>query len=101
MYKLRVYAKDGSLDHEEFFNTKVLMDTRYNELFRYDLYSLNPTAWENVNNGWRRITGYQFDIEQERGVNMELIDVWDITHNCQPVYQFHAIDFNMIEVVLL
>lgn len=22
------------------------MDTRYNELFRYDLYSLNPTAWE-------------------------------------------------------
>ena len=65
MYKLRVYAKDGSLDHEEFFNTKVLMDTRYNELFRYDLYSLNPTAWENVNNGWRRIAGYQFDIEQE------------------------------------
>lgn len=58
MYKLRVYSKDGSLHHEEFFNTKELMDNRYNELFRYELYSLNPTAWKNINNKWCRIAGY-------------------------------------------
>ena len=58
MYKLRVYSKNGNLNHEEFFNTKELMDKRYDELFRYELYSLNPTAWENIDNEWCRIAGY-------------------------------------------
>ena len=96
MYKLRVYAKDGSLDNEEFFNTKELMDKRYNELFRYDLYSLNPTAWENVNNGWCRISGYQFDIEQEGVESMvEIIgkfldSLYETSKSCNDfsVYEF-------------
>ena len=58
MYKLRVYSKVGNLDHEEFFNTYEKMDNRYDELFRYDLYSLNPTAWKLNNGKWERIFGY-------------------------------------------
>lgn len=57
MYKLRIYKHTGNLDHEEVFDTKEKMDKRYDELFRYDLFSLNPTAWK-YNNNWERIFGY-------------------------------------------
>ena len=57
MYKLRIYKNTGNLDHEEVFSTKEQMDKRYDELFRYDLFSLNPTAWK-YNNKWERIFGY-------------------------------------------
>lgn len=62
MYKLHIYklngVNKGNLDHKEFFSTKAEMDKRYNELFRYKLYSLNPTAWEETENGWKRLEGY-------------------------------------------
>lgn len=62
MYKLRIYklsgANKGNLDHEEFFDTKEQMDKRYDELFKRELYSLNPTALEQINNGWKRLEGY-------------------------------------------
>ena len=58
MYKLRIYKNTGDLDHEEVFNTKEQMDKRYDELFRYDLFSLNSTAWKCNNNMWERIFGY-------------------------------------------
>lgn len=62
MYKLRIYNLSGSykgnLDHEEFFDTKEQMDKRYDELFKKDLYSLNPTAWEMINDEWKRLEEY-------------------------------------------
>ena len=62
MYKLRIYklsgVNKGNLDHEELFDTKEQMDKRYNELFDRDLYSLNPTAWELVDNNWKRLEEY-------------------------------------------
>ncbi len=62
MYKLRIYklsgADKGNLDHEELFGTKEEMDKRHKELFRHDLYGLNPTAWEQTENGWKRLEGY-------------------------------------------
>ena len=58
MYKLRIYRKNGSLDHEEIFDTKEEMVKRYNKLFKHENYSLNPTAWENVNGEWCRLEGY-------------------------------------------
>lgn len=62
MYKLRIYklggADEGKLNREEFFDTKEEMDKRYNELFRRELYSLNPTAWEQIDGTWKRIGGY-------------------------------------------
>ena len=62
MYKLRIYKLSGSdkgnLDHEEFFDTKEQMDIRYDELFKRNLYNLNPTAWEQTDNGWKRLEGY-------------------------------------------
>lgn len=62
MYKLRIYKLSGSdkgnLDHEELFDTKEQIDKRYNELFKNDLYGLNPTAWEQINNVWKRLEGY-------------------------------------------
>ena len=62
MYKLRIYklsgVDKGNLDHEEFFNTKDQMDKRYDELFKKDLYGLNPTAWEQKNGGWKQLEGY-------------------------------------------
>lgn len=62
MYKLRIYKLSGidkgNLDHEEFFNTKEQMDKRYDELFKKDLYGLNPTAWEQIDNEWKRLDGY-------------------------------------------
>lgn len=62
-YKLRIYVTSGidkgNLDHEEFFDTIELMDARYKQLFVYNLYSLNPTAWEiDANGNWTRIEGY-------------------------------------------
>lgn len=62
MYKLRIYklsgVDKGNLDHEEMFDTKEQMDKRYDELFKRELYSLNPTAWKQNNNGWKRLEGY-------------------------------------------
>lgn len=56
-YKLKGYDK-GNLDHEELFNTKEEMYERYDEVFDYKLYALNPTGWENVNGKWDRIEGF-------------------------------------------
>ena len=62
MYKLRIYklsgANKGSLDHEEFFDTKEQMDKRYEELFNRNLYSLNPTVWEQIDGEWKRLEEY-------------------------------------------
>ena len=62
MYKLRIYKLSGidkgNLDHEEFFDTKEHMDKRYDELFESELYGLNPTAWEQIDNEWKRLEGY-------------------------------------------
>ncbi len=62
MYKLRIYKlsglNKGNLDHEELFDTKEQMDQRYNGLFDRNLYSLNPTAWELVDNNWKRLEEY-------------------------------------------
>ena len=58
MYKLRIYRKNGRLDHEEIFDTKEEMVKRYNKLFKHENYSLNPTVWENVNGEWCRLEGY-------------------------------------------
>ena len=62
MYKLRIYntfgVNKGNLDHEEIFDTKEEMDKRYDEVFRKKLYALNPTAWEFVNDKWKRLGGY-------------------------------------------
>ena len=62
MFKLRIYklsgADKGNLDHEEFFSTREEMEARYNELFVYENYSLNPTAWENVGGQWKRLEGF-------------------------------------------
>lgn len=58
-YKLRIYKvsgiSKGNLDHEESFENKDEMDKRYNELFMYENYSLNPTAWEKVDGEWKRL----------------------------------------------
>ena len=62
MYKLRIYklsgVEKGNLDHEETFDTKEGMVKRYNELFVYKNYSLNPTAWEKVDGEWKRLEGF-------------------------------------------
>ena len=62
MYKLRIYklsgADKGYLDHEEFFSTREEMEIRYDELFVYGNYSLNPTAWENIDGKWKRLEGF-------------------------------------------
>lgn len=62
MYKLRIYklsgVDKGNLDHEEFFDTKEQMDKRYDELFKKDLYSLNPTVWKQIDGEWKRLEGY-------------------------------------------
>lgn len=61
-FKLRIYKKKGSfkgdLDHEEFFKTHKQMEDRYNELFVYEDYALNPTAWELINEEWIRLEGF-------------------------------------------
>lgn len=62
MYKLRIYnltgADKGNLNHEEIFDTKEQMDKRYNELFKRNLYSLNPTTWEQIDGEWKRLESY-------------------------------------------
>lgn len=62
MYKLRIYKLSGldkgNLDHVELFDTKEQMDKRYDELFKRELYSLNPTALEQIDDGWKRLEGY-------------------------------------------
>ena len=62
MYKLRIYKLSGLdkgiVDHEELFDTKEQMDKRYDELFKRELYSLNPTALEQIDDGWKRLEGY-------------------------------------------
>ena len=62
MYKLRIYKLSGldkgNLDHEELFDTKEQMDKRYDELFKRELYSLNPTALEQIDDGWKLLEGY-------------------------------------------
>lgn len=62
MYKLRIYdligTDRGNLNHEELFDTKEQMDKKYDELFKMELYSLNPTAWEKIDGGWKRLEGY-------------------------------------------
>lgn len=62
MYKLRIYKLSGldkgNLDHEELSDTKEQMDKRYDELFKRELYSLNPTALEQIDDGWKRLEGY-------------------------------------------
>ena len=62
MFKLRIYKLSGvykgNLDHEEFFSTREEMETRYDELFVYENYSLNPTAWEKIDGEWKRLEGF-------------------------------------------
>lgn len=61
-YKLRIYktigTDKGNLDREEFFTTRKAMDHRYSDLFVYEHYGLNPTAWKLTNGRWERIFGY-------------------------------------------
>lgn len=62
-YKLRIYKKRaidrGALEREEFFETKEEAFRRYNELFNYNDFGLNPTVWKQTKNGgWKRIAGY-------------------------------------------
>ena len=58
IYKLRIYRALGSLDHEEFFETKTEMNTRYRELFVYENFGVNPTTWKLENGEWKRLSGY-------------------------------------------
>lgn len=55
-FKLRFYKisgfDKGNTDHRE------EMDKRYKEVFVYNRFSYNPTAWENVNGEWKRLEGY-------------------------------------------
>jgi hypothetical protein len=62
-FKLRFYhthgIDKGGFHHEEFFQTKKELETRYNEVFVRELYSLNPTAWELGSlNHWKRLEGF-------------------------------------------
>ena len=55
---LCIYKSSGLIDHKEFFATKTEMDARYRELFIYEKFGLNPTAWELENGEWKRLSGY-------------------------------------------
>ena len=57
-FKLKIYKDNGSLDHEEFFRSREELETRYDELFVYEKFGLNPTAWEEINGKWRRLEGF-------------------------------------------
>ena len=61
-FKLRFYKVSGfdkgNLDHEEFFETYEEMDKRSNEVFAYNRFSYNPTAWDTVEGEWKRLEGY-------------------------------------------
>ena len=62
MYKLRFYHKTGvnkgNVKNEEFFKTLKELKNRYDSVFVYNDFALNPTAWKHTSNGWERITGY-------------------------------------------
>ena len=62
MYKLKFYHKTGvnkgNLNHEEFFQTLEELQSRYRDVFVYNDFALNPTAWKHTSNGWERIAGY-------------------------------------------
>lgn len=55
---LRIYKSSGLIDHEEFFTTKTEMDARYRELFIYEKFGLNPTAWKFENGKLNLLSGY-------------------------------------------
>ena len=55
---LRIYKSSGLIDHEEFFATKTEMDARYRELFIYEKFGLNPTAWKFENGKLNLLSGY-------------------------------------------
>lgn len=62
-HKIHVYATRGPLYGEiirkEYFWSKEAARDRYRELFRRELYGLNPTLWERDKNGtWTRVHGY-------------------------------------------
>lgn len=58
-YKLRFYKLSGpdkgNLSHEEFFQDREQMETRYREVFQRERYTYNPTAWQYVDNEWTRL----------------------------------------------
>ena len=58
-YKLRFYKLSGpdkgNLSHEEFFQDREQMETRYREVFQREPYAYNPTAWQYVYNEWTRL----------------------------------------------
>ena len=61
-FKLKIYhlsgSEKGNLDHEEVFQTREEMEKRYNALFQYNLYGLNPTAWQRMGKTWIRLAGF-------------------------------------------
>ena len=61
-FKLRIYNNKGfnagNLKIEEFFDTKEEMDKRYRQLVDKSHPEYNPTAWENSNGNWARLSGY-------------------------------------------
>lgn len=61
-YKLRIYwthgPNKGNVIDEEFFRTKEDMESRYKQLFKRELYGLNPTAWTFDGTSWHRIAGF-------------------------------------------
>ena len=61
-FKLKVYSvhgiNKGMLNHEEYFGTIEELDERYKNIFKYELFGLNPTAWEFKDNKWERLAGY-------------------------------------------
>ena len=65
MFKLRIYftsgANQGNLKCEEYFDTFAEAKERYEELFVYKNYSLNPTMWEVSDDDrkeWNRVLGF-------------------------------------------
>lgn len=59
-YKLRFYKTSGpdkgNLKNEEFFEDREKMVSRYNEVFKEELYGLNPTAWQYAEDDWKRVS---------------------------------------------
>lgn len=58
MYKLKFYNSFGDFEHDEKFTTFEAMHKRYSDVFEYEKFSLNPTAWELIDGVWHRISGY-------------------------------------------
>lgn len=63
VFKLRFYFKSGAnkgnFEKEEYFWSIEELNKRYNEVFKYNDFSLNPTAWKCNSNGlWERLAGY-------------------------------------------